>query len=57
MTPAAGGGRAVSGDYMNQLLARLHVRPATARHLRENQGLVVQGLQVRGQQAVTAKLS
>jgi hypothetical protein len=34
------------GDSSGQLLSRLHVRPASARHLKENQEMVVKALQV-----------
>lgn len=36
-----------TGDSAGQLLSRLHPRPATARHLRENQEMVVKALQVK----------
>lgn len=36
-----------------QMLSRLHVRPASARHLRENQEMVVKALQVRMQGGMT----
>lgn len=34
------------GDSSAQMLSRLHVRPASARHLKDNQEMVVKALQV-----------
>jgi hypothetical protein len=36
-----------TGDSAGQLLSRLHPRAATARHLKENQEMVVKAMQVR----------
>lgn len=34
------------GESSGQLLSRLHVRPLSARHVRDNQELIVKALQV-----------
>lgn len=43
-----------TGDSAGQLLSRLHQRPATARHLRENQHMVVKAMQASARGVVNA---